>query len=89
MLPAHQPLDCFRELAHLVAGVAGADRLRDAVLGVVAKEQKRHTLQGRLDRGHLGEHVHAVALPVDHPAQAANLPSMRLSLASICCLSFT
>jgi hypothetical protein len=73
-LPApHKPADRIHELCRafvLDLAVGFAD---DAVTRMVVEQPERHLVEGRLDRGDLGQDIDAVAVVLDHSLQAADL----------------
>jgi hypothetical protein len=52
---------------------AFADRLRCAMLEMVAHQASAHGAKGFLNRGNLDHYIGAVAVRLDHPSKAADL----------------
>ena len=57
----------------MIIGVAGRERVRDAVADVILEELHRDALQRGRHGGDLREDVDAVALVLDHPLDAPHL----------------
>ena len=49
------------------------DRVAHAVVGVVGQDPQRDALERLVDGGHLGQHIDAIGLVLDHPPQPADL----------------
>src|SRR4029079_2113015 len=73
---AREALDGREQLLALLARhgrIAGCERLGHTVRDVVLEHLRGDTLERRLDRGDLREHVDAVPVLLDHPLDAAHL----------------
>src|SRR5438445_9616935 len=73
-LASDEPLDGAVQLLDLGAAAAGADRLRDAVLGVVRKKLQRDAVERSFGGADLGQDVDAVSIVRDHLLDSPDLP---------------
>src|SRR6266542_1494420 len=70
-----EALHRLRGLLHLGLGaLAARDAVGDAVAQMILQQRHRDLVQGRVDRGDLGEDVDAVGVRSDHPLDPAHLP---------------